>query len=107
MAFKKGQSGNPKGRRKGSGRNAQAKEWAEKYGIAFLIRIAEGKELDINMFGKPCKVGLSKRKEAAEYLIDQGIGRAPQRHEVSGEDGAELTIKFEPFKGQPDGRSQG
>ena len=107
MPFKKGASGNPKGRKKGSGRNAQAKEWAETYGIAFLIRIAEGKEKDINMFGKPVKVGLTKRKEAAEYLIDQGIGRAPQRHEVAGEDGAALTIRFEQPKGQPDGRNNG
>ena len=106
MPFKKGRK-KTGGRKKGSGRNALAKEWAESYGIPFLIRIAEGKELDVSMFGKPCRVGLTKRKEAAEYLIDQGIGRAPQRHEVTGEDGAALTIKFEPFKGQPNGRTQG
>jgi hypothetical protein len=102
MAFQKGNKLG-KGRPKGSGRNAQAKEWAEQYGIPFLIRIAEGKETDVNMFGKPVKVSLSKRKEAAEYLIDQGIGRAPQRHEVGGEGGGPIKIMFVPF----DARDQG
>ena len=101
MPFKKGNRANPKGRPKGSGRNSMCKEWAESYGIPFLIRIAEGKETDISIFGKPCKVGLTKRKEVAEYLIDQGIGRAPQRHEVTGDDGGAIKITFVPFDAKP------
>lgn len=96
MPFQKGNKLS-KGRPKGSGRNSQAREWAESYGIPFLMRIAEGKEKDVNMFGKPCNVSLAKRKEAAEYLIDQGLGRAPQRHEIDGGNGGPITVQFVPF----------
>ena len=91
MPFKKGESGNRKGRPPGSGRNQICRDWAENYGIAFMIRIAEGKENDLTVTGKKVKVRLSQRQEAAEYLIDQGIGRAPQRHEVSG---GERPVRF-------------
>ena len=103
--FKKGGKAGP-GRPKGSCRNAQAKEWAETEGIPFLIRVAQGKEKNAGKDGKLRKVGLYTRVEVAEYLIDQGIGRAPQRHEVSGQDGEPVRLFFENYTGQPDGRRQ-
>lgn len=92
MPYKKGESGNPKGRTPGSGRNQFCKKWAEKKGLPFLARVAEGKEKDVDGFGKPCPVKMAVRTQVAEWLADQGLGRAPQRHEITGGDGAPLNM---------------
>ena len=89
--FNAGESGNKNGRPKGSGRNAECVAWAGAYGIPFLIRIAEGKEKEADARGKLRKLSLSKRMDATIFLIDQGIGRASQRHEVSGD---ERPVRF-------------
>lgn len=73
-----------KGRPKGSGRIPRCAEWADKYGIEFLERVAEGKEKDIGPWGKIVPAGLSIRVDCARYLIDQGKGKAPIGLEVTG-----------------------
>lgn len=100
MAFAKGNPGGP-GRPKGSGRNQKCKEWAEKVGLDFLMRVAEGKEKEpfVTDEGKVIKVPMSSkvRITAATYLIDHGLGKAPQAVEHSGEGGGDIVIKFTPF----------
>lgn len=93
MPFKKGHPGGP-GRPKGSGYNAEARKFAEEYGIPFLIRVAQGKEKDVNMFGKPCDPTLSKRVDAAKYLIDHGIGKAAQNVKVGPDDESNVPMRF-------------
>ena len=104
MAFEKGNPGGP-GRPKGSGRNQKCRAWAETYGVDFLIRVAEGKEkFDfVTEQGKRLKVPASERTriDAAKYVIDHGLGKAPQAVEHSGEDGGDIVIKFLPFQ-KPD-----
>jgi len=97
--FQKGHSGNLAGRPPGSGRNEKCRLWAERYGIAFLMRVASGKECETVVIPararKDGKVGQPKtvkrpinmelRVRAAQDLLDRGLGRAPQTHDVKGD----------------------
>lgn len=102
MAFKKGQSGNPAGRPKGSGRVEKARLWYEKYGVDFLIAVAEGKKnLDVTASGKPCKPGLAHRLAATKELGDRGLGKPAQAVDVTsgGESINRMVLVFpEPAK---------
>lgn len=93
--FEKGHPGGP-GRPKGSGRNEFCRKWAEKHGLAFLARVAEGKEMER---GRP--VDVKTRVDAAKYLIDHGLGKAPQAVEHSGgEMPVEFTLAIAPLPGR-------
>lgn len=89
MPFQKGQSGNPAGRKKGSGKDSKCKHFAEHWGIDYVIRIAMGTE-----------PGFSEkdRLDAAKYLIDHGIGRAPQAVSLDAEvsETTRLILNFPP-----------
>lgn len=79
--FKPGESGNPAGKPKGAGRNARCAEWAKKFGLSFLERIAEGKVKDVGAFGKDIKADLKTRSDVTKYLIDRGLGKPMQVNE--------------------------
>lgn len=81
------QKGHPKrgGRRKG-GKNKVSKSavdgWSDSKGIPFLMRVAEGKEMDVNGFGRKVPAGLREREFAAQYLIDRELGKAKTTGEL-------------------------
>jgi hypothetical protein len=81
--FKQGESGNPAGKPKGAGRNARCAEWARKWGLNFLERIAEGKVNDVSGFGRPIKSDLKTRSDVTRYLIDRGLGKPMQVSEAT------------------------
>ena len=81
--FKKGCKpgpGRPLGSKNGS---SVCKEWADKFGFEFLMRVAEGKELfeekRIDSKGKETKskrtAYVSERTSVAIYLIDRAYGK--------------------------------
>lgn len=91
IMFKPGQSGNPAGKPRGSGRNQFCTEWALKKGLPFLALIAEGEPIVPVKEKKTGKVlrlepaSVDMRRSIAQYLIDQGIGRAPQHVSLDGD----------------------
>ena len=106
MPFEKGHE-KKGGVKKGFVRNKQAKLWAEKKGIPFLIRVAEGKEREecerqmidrktkavtIIKYSQP--IAMAERISAAQYIVDQGIGKAPATHNLEGQDGGPLQVTF-------------
>lgn len=70
--WKKGQSGNPAGRPKGSGHVERCKEWAEKKGWDLLEKMALT-SLDEKV-----------RLEAMKLLIAYGVGKPTEHREISG-----------------------
>lgn len=102
--FEKGGEPGP-GRPKGSGRNQRCLTWANKYGLKFLEDVAEGKIKDIDGFGRECKPNLRVRTDCAKYLADQGLGKAPARHEISGPEGGPVPVSLAELLAQPDGNS--
>jgi hypothetical protein len=83
MPFKKGGPagpGRPTGSKSGS---TVCKEWADKFGFAFLMRVAEGKELfetrSVDSKGKETvtkrTAGVGERTQVATYLIDRAYGK--------------------------------
>lgn len=95
-AWKKGESGNPNGRKKGS------KNWSTIYRGA-LKRYAEDKGLDpesieYELAQKAIERAM-KDQRTFEYLNDKEYGKPKQAVEMTGEDGGpietSLTIKFE------------
>lgn len=72
--FKKGQSGNPKGRPKV---DFEVREAARLYGQEAIDKLAE------LMRGEDARVASS----AAQALLDRGFGKPTQAVEVSGQDG--------------------
>lgn len=88
-AWKKGApSPNPAGRPVGQVRNVICKAWAERFGIQFVCDLAEGKYTEKLRIGKgfiEVPATLELRKSAATYIIDQGIGRAPQHVSLDGD----------------------
>ena len=97
MPFKKGQSGNPGGRKAGSLRGAaQAKEWVDAEGFDFLISVARGEKVfkrevlkkdgsvdKVIHFCPPAQMQI----EVATYLTDRAYGRPSQSSKV------ELTVE--------------
>lgn len=88
--FKKGQPGGPgrpPGSRNGSG---ICKDWADRFGFDFLMRVAEGTELftekRLDSKGKETVTSrtpyLSERTQVATYLIDRAYGKPTAMHEV-------------------------
>lgn len=85
------------GKRKGSGR--KQKEHLRKN---FQAREELYKWIDENWEAlmKGLKVSLDKEdKEMIKYLIDQRIGKAPQRVEMTGEEGKPLSIQIIRYDG--------
>lgn len=79
--FKKGKSGNPGGRPKEA---AEVKELAREYGaeaIAKLVELLRGNDPRTS-------------KAAADSLLDRGFGKPGQSVEMSGPDGAPLTVTW-------------
>lgn len=89
--FTKGCKPGP-GRPKGSGFDVRCKAWAEKYGIPFLERVAQGKEKDVGQFGRPVKVSLSLRIGVTQYLVNRGMGCPRQAVDVTS--GGESVADF-------------
>lgn len=92
---KKGGPGRPKGSKNGS---SFAKDWADRFGLAFMGQVAEGKIKDVSVFGKPTEATLRLRCDVAQYLIDRGYGKPTQAHELAGKDGGPLTVNIVSFK---------
>lgn len=88
--FQKGNPGGP-GRPLGSRNGSNVcKDWADRYGFDFLMRVAEGSEMfeerRINDKGEE-KVTkrnayVSERTSAAQYLIDRAYGKPTAMHDV-------------------------
>jgi hypothetical protein len=76
VKFQRGNPGGP-GRPKGSYLNGEAKKWAEKNGIALLLRIAGGREKG---WGK------IHRWDAIKLALAYGIGKPREVVEYSPED---------------------
>tara|TARA_R100000750_G_C2275713_1_gene69230 strand:+ start:126 stop:377 length:252 start_codon:yes stop_codon:yes gene_type:complete len=81
MAFKKGQSGNPSGRTKGSLTRPRLKDNITKKEIRDLVSTAKEKANhgDVKLL---------------IFILEQIYGKAPQSVEVSGKDGAPMLIKL-------------
>ncbi len=69
------------GRPPGSGRVKRCREWADKYGFAFLEALAEGRAS--KEFNIVDAVDPELRERAAEYLINRGYGKTPQGIDVT------------------------
>jgi len=83
MVFKKGQSGNPKGRPKRDQDIAMlAREHTTK-AINLLIKVMENDK----------ERQTSARVRAAEILLNRGWGSAPQKMEITGADGGVISIE--------------
>ena len=86
------------GRQKGSGHHEWCRKYAEEKGLAFLADVANGKIKDVNIAGQLIPARLSVRVEAAEYLIDQGIGKAAPRYPaLEGADVSPIILNVQPF----------
>lgn len=79
MAWKKGQSGNLKGR----GIDKLSDKLVRQHGPAALAMI-----LHLMEHGKDHKI----RLDAAKYLADRAYGKAAQAVQVSGEDGGPIRV---------------
>lgn len=96
--FKKGESGNKAGRPAGSGRNKFCEKWAEKKGLPYLARLAEGFEKEPD--GR--EVGHKLRASVAEWLSEQGIGKAPQRLILAGDKDNPISLSLADLLAKPD-----
>lgn len=83
MAWKGGKPPKSPGRPKGSGRNEFCKEWAARYGLPALAAVAEGKPSKKYRIMR--EIEGKTRVAAMMYLVDHGIGKAPQAIQHSGE----------------------
>lgn len=104
MAWKKGESGNPKGSEPGGNPGAgrppnwlkeRCQEIIDKEAvIEFLGGVVAGKDFEqvVNSEGETLKLPppLKDRIKAAELLLDRGYGKAGQSVEVSGPEGKPL-----------------
>lgn len=82
MGFKKGQSGNPKGRPKV---DFEVREAARLYGqeaIEKLVDLMRGEDQRI-------------AQAAAQALLDRGFGKPGQSVELTGKDGAALAVTWQ------------
>lgn len=78
--FKKGESGNKKGRPKGYADFAiRCREWADKFGFDFLGKLAKGDDPKIKL-------------DTTRYIIDRGYGKAPEKLTVDGKVSLEQII---------------
>jgi hypothetical protein len=83
MPFRKGQSGNPKGRRKDPEGKGELKALARthtKEAVETLVAVMKSADKD------------AARVQAATALLDRGWGRPEQRTEVTGAEGESLTV---------------
>lgn len=80
--FEKGNPGGP-GRPKGSGYIRRCAEWADKFGFAFLERVAEGSEKVPDRRGNLIAPSLQERLTAATYIIERGYGKPRQCSDIS------------------------
>lgn len=82
MAFKKGQSGNPNGRRVEKLSDTLAKKYGPK-AIEYISSVLEDK-----------KAELRYRVDCAKYLADRAYGKAAQAVEVGGKDGGPIEVSI-------------
>lgn len=84
MPFKKGQSGNPKGRPK--------KEYEVEY--ANIIQ----SECSVSDWKEICKVAISQAKRgderARKWLSDNLVGLPVQKSEITGKDGKSIVVRL-------------
>lgn len=88
MPFKKGQSGNPKGRRV----EGNSKELWKAAGI-------KGREL-IERVISDATIDMKIRVDASKYASDQAFGKAAQSVEMSGKDGEALSVSVNIIKAE-------
>lgn len=97
--FKKGESGNPSGRPKGSrNRSSIVKAWIET--TEFIINPLTGEkenleQVDIMTISLIKKAINDGDVQAYKELMDSAYGKSSQPVELTGKDGAPLTVKFE------------
>ena len=82
--FKKGQSGNPKGRPKMPDLKSALAE--------YLADEKDGKTALDAIIMKLRQMAIKGNLKAAEMLLDRGYGKPKQSHELSGEDGEPIKV---------------